>query len=120
MNMQSIPLLSVLVVGSASIALAADDPLKVAPQHYSLLLENDRVRVIEFKDQPGDKIPLHTHDGDYLVYFVAPMDRRFETPDGKAVEVEAPAGEARWLGPVTHTEENIGDEPAHVVIVEFK
>lgn len=98
----------------------ADDPLKAAPDNYALLLENDRVRVIEFRDQPGDKIPMHTHDSDYLVYFVAPMERRFEMADGKVVDVEAPAGEARWLGPVTHTEENIGSEPAHVVIVEFK
>ena len=98
----------------------ADDPLVVAPDNYKLLLENDKVRVVEFKDAPGDKIPMHTHAGDYLVYFVAPMDRRFELPDGKTVDVQAPAGEARWLGPVTHTEENIGTEDAHVIIVEFK
>ena len=108
-----------LLIGGTGAALA-DDPLQVAPDNYTLLLENDQVRVLEFKDQPGDKIPMHTHGSDYLVYFVAPMDRRFEMADGKTVDVQAPAGEARWLGPVTHTEENIGSEAAHVVIVEFK
>lgn len=98
----------------------ADDPVKVAPDHYQILLENDEVRVLEFTDQPGDKIPLHTHSKDYLVYFLAPMNRRFVLPDGKEVDVEAPSGEARWLGPVTHTEENIGTENARVLIVELK
>lgn len=108
-----------LVMLSPSFAYA-DDPVKVAPDNYKVLLNNDQVRVLEFTDQPGDKIGMHTHANDYLVYFVAPMKRRFGMPDGKMVDVEAPSGEARWLGPVTHTEENIGDEGAHVVIVEFK
>jgi quercetin dioxygenase-like cupin family protein len=98
----------------------ADDPVKVAPDHYKILLENDQVRVLEFTDQGGDKIPLHTHPKDYLVYFLAPMNRRFVMQDGKQIDVEAPAGEARWLSPVTHTEENIGTEDAHVLIVEPK
>lgn len=119
MKMWSVPFIGALSFAVTGAAIA-DDPLEVAPDNYTLLLENERVRVIEFKDQPGDKIPMHTHGGDYLVYFVAPMDRRFVMEGGKTVDVQAPAGEARWLGPVTHTEENIGSDPAHVVIVELK
>ena len=103
-----------------SLSRAADDPVKVAPDYYKVVLENDQVRVLEFTDQPGDKIGMHTHATDYLVYFVAPMKRRFTLPDGKTVEVEAAAREARWLAPVTHTEESIGTQGAHSVIVEMK
>ena len=107
------------VVALLATAALAQDPVEVAPDHYKVLLEDERVRVLEFKDQPGDRIPLHSHP-DYLVYFVEPMKRRFGSADGKTVDAEAAAGEARALKAVTHTEENIGDVGAHVLIIEFK
>lgn len=97
----------------------AQDPVEVAPDHYRVVLEDERVRVLEFTDQPGDKIAMHRHP-DYLVYFIEPMKRRFGSSDGKTVDVEVAAGEARSLKAVTHTEENIGDVGARVLIIEFK
>jgi len=34
---------------------AAPDPVSVAPEHYSVLLENDKVRVLEMRLKPGKK-----------------------------------------------------------------
>ena len=95
------------------------DVVQVAPDKYEVLLENDQVRVLEFRDQPGDKIPMHSHP-DYVVYFLKPMERRFSMPDGRTVDAKAQAGEARWLKAVTHAEENIGSEGAGVLIIELK
>ena len=37
------------------------DPLEVAPDHYKVIFENERVRVLSFHSSPGEKWPLHMH-----------------------------------------------------------
>ncbi len=108
-----------LLTGLGAQAAWAQDPVQVAPEHYTVLLDNDRVRVLEFRDQPGDKIPMHSHP-DYVAYFLEPMQRRCSFPDGRTVDAEAPAGEARWLKAVMHAGGNTGSAGAHVLIVELK
>ena len=39
----------------------AQDAVKVAPEHYKILLENEHVRVIENTLAPGEKDAMHTH-----------------------------------------------------------
>src|SRR5207248_2474521 len=39
----------------------AQDPLKASPQYYKILLENDRVRVLEYRLKPGEKEAMHSH-----------------------------------------------------------
>jgi hypothetical protein len=39
---------------------------------------------------------------------------------GESRDVHLEAGEVRWLGDQTHSGENIGDTPTHVVFVELK
>jgi hypothetical protein len=31
------------------------DPVASNPEHYRVVYENDRVRVLEYRDQPGDR-----------------------------------------------------------------
>nr|NIP31626.1 hypothetical protein [Candidatus Dadabacteria bacterium]NIQ16433.1 hypothetical protein [Candidatus Dadabacteria bacterium] len=45
----------------------AQDAVKVAPESYKVLLENDRVRVLEFQIKPGKKDAMHSHPA-YIVY----------------------------------------------------
>jgi hypothetical protein len=40
---------------------AALDALTAAPRHHTLLLENERVRVLDTRIAPGETVPLHTH-----------------------------------------------------------
>ncbi|HUJ42671.1 MAG TPA: hypothetical protein VLW52_03580 [Opitutaceae bacterium] len=37
------------------------DALQAAPLHHRLLLENERVRVLDTRISPGDTVPVHTH-----------------------------------------------------------
>src|SRR5712692_1061383 len=37
------------------------DPLVAAPQFHRLVLENDRVRILDVRNKPGDFEPLHKH-----------------------------------------------------------
>jgi hypothetical protein len=97
----------------------AQDPVQVAPDEYKVLLENDRVRVLEFQDKPSDKEGMHSHP-DYVVYVVSDFKRKFTQPDGNTLEVEGKAGQTLWRGAETHSGENIGTTATHVILIELK
>ena len=95
------------------------DPAKQSPQYYKVLLENDQVRVLEYRLKPGEKEPMHTHvEGVLYVFGDAKMRTTF--PDGRTTESSGGAGEAHWRNPVTHALENIGNTEAHALAVDFK
>jgi beta-alanine degradation protein BauB len=113
------PMIAVLLLAAGGTSTWAQDPVQVAPDNFKVLLENEQVRVLEFRDQPGDKLSEHSHPN-YLVYFFNPGKRAFVLPDGKRAQVEYEAGEVRWLKPVTHSEENTGTQGARTLIIELK
>jgi hypothetical protein len=53
---------------------ASLDALSAAPRHHTLLLENDRVRVLETRILPGDIVPVHTHCWPSVVYVLSWSD----------------------------------------------
>jgi hypothetical protein len=95
------------------------DPVKQSPQYYKVLLENDQVRVVEYRLKPGEKEPMHTHmTGVLYIFGDAKMKTTF--PDGRTAESSGGAGEAHWRNPVTHALENIGTTEAHALAVDLK
>ncbi len=100
-------------------ALIAQDVVDVAPGQFKVLLDNEHVRVLEFKMKPGDKQELHTHPATVHIE-LTPTKVKITNPDGKAVEVEGKEGEVIWVGPVKHIVENVGDNEIHGYIVELK
>ena len=100
-------------------ATFAQDAVEVAPEHYTVLLENDKVRVLEVKIKPGEKEAMHTHPATVHIEMV-PTKVKIGYPDGKSVELEGKKGEAIWVGPVKHTIENVGDTEIHAYIIELK
>ncbi|MFC5928233.1 cytoplasmic protein [Cryobacterium melibiosiphilum] len=100
------------------------DPVASNPEHYSVLFENDRVRVLEYSDTPGDATTPHSHPDSVMVTLSA-FTRRLSaeattTGIGPTLDVELPAGAARWLPAQTHSGENIGTTPTHTIFVELK
>ena len=95
------------------------DPVKQSPQYYKVLLENDQVRVVEYRLKPGEKEPMHTHTAGVLYIF---GDAKMKTtfPDGRTAESSGGGGEAHWRNPVTHALENIGTTEAHALAVDLK
>ena len=98
----------------------AQDSMVVAPQFHKVLIDNDKVRVLEVTLKPGDKIPMHSHPGGYVSIPLGPAKARFTTADGKSVDSEMKPGEARWSDPVTHSAENTGTAETKVIVVELK
>src|SRR3954464_9028952 len=96
----------------------SDDPALVSPDLYRVIFDNDRVRVLEYLDQPGDRTRPHRHP-DSVMYTLSTFRRRISS-GGRQVEVELPAGQVRWLDAQEHSGENIGDTPTHSIFVELK
>ena len=94
------------------------DPLTTNPDLYHLLFENDRVRVLEYLDQPGDSTRPHSHP-DSVMITLSSFRRRLRS-GGDEVEVELPALQARWLDAQEHSGANIGESPTHTIFVELK
>jgi quercetin dioxygenase-like cupin family protein len=103
------------------------DALTAAPQHHRLLFENDSVRVLDTRIEPGQTVPLHTHRWPAAHYILVPGEfvRRDEhgavTLDTRKTPVNHRAGDAVWSGPLgPHTLENVGETTIHIVSVEVK
>ena len=94
------------------------DPVETNPEHYAVVYENDRVRVLEYTDQPGDRTTPHAHP-DSVMHTLSAFRRRLHA-DGAHRDVDMPAGLTGWLPAQQHSGENIGDTPTHVLFVELK
>lgn len=96
----------------------ADDPTVTDPDKYKVVFENDRVRVLEYRDSPGARTSPHDHP-DSVMVTLSSFRRRLEL--GEVVrEVELQAGLTTWLPAQRHCGENVGDTATHVVFIELK
>ncbi len=94
------------------------DPAVTNPDHYQVVFENERVRVLEYKDEPGESTTPHQHP-DSVMYTLSSFRRRLVSGEVRR-EVEMRAGMVGWLPAQQHHGENIGDTPTHVIFVELK
>jgi quercetin dioxygenase-like cupin family protein len=94
------------------------DPAVTNPEHYQVVFENERVRVLEYRDQPGESTTPHHHP-DSVMYTLTSFRRRLVSGADQR-EVALTAGSVGWLPAQQHRGENIGDTPTHVMFVELK
>jgi beta-alanine degradation protein BauB len=99
--------------------MSQDDPVKVAPDSYKVLLENDQVRVLEVRIKQGAKSEMHSHPRSVAICL---NDQRlkFTFPNGKSEDADLKRGQAVWLDRLSHAVENIGTEDVSSVVVELK
>ena len=94
------------------------DPVETNPDHYAVVFGNERVRVLEYTDRPGERTTPHEHP-DSVMYTLSAFRRRLHGNDAHR-DVEMPAGLTGWLPAQRHAGENIGDTATHVLFVELK
>jgi beta-alanine degradation protein BauB len=95
------------------------DALKAAPEVSTLIMENDRVRVLDIKFKPGQITVMHSHP-DHVIYVLKDAKVKITLPDGTSNEVNLKAGQAIWMNAGQHAVENLSKTEAHNVIVEMK
>jgi len=83
------------------------DPPIVDKAHYSVMLDNEFVRVLRVHYGPREDGALHEHLLNRVVVYLND-------------QANAKADDVRMAGPATHTEKNAGDQPADRIAIELK
>lgn len=103
------------------------DALRAAPAQHRVILENERVRVLDTRIAPGERTPIHTHrwPAAHHVMSWSPFIRRDADGavlvDSRAAGVTAALGDVLWGAPLgPHSLENVGHAVLHIVSVEIK
>jgi quercetin dioxygenase-like cupin family protein len=99
--------------------VSAQDAVKTDPKHYSVVTENDQVRILKVHYGPHEKSIMHSHPATVAV-FLTDAKGQFAYPDGKKVDFAVKAGDAQYEAANTHLPENTGDAGMDVIVVELK
>jgi quercetin dioxygenase-like cupin family protein len=100
-------------------ALSAQDAVKVDPTHYSVVTENDQVRVLKVLYGPHEKSVMHSHPAAVAV-FITDATVQFSYPDGKKDSHTVKAGDSQFTPAGVHLPENMGEKGMEVILVELK
>jgi len=104
------------------------DAVIAAPKHHRLILENERVRVLDTRIPAGDTVPVHTHRWPAVYYSVRfshfirrDQDGNVTFDSRNALSTAPPRGTANFFECLPpHSVENVGDTEIHLVSVEWK
>lgn len=103
------------------------DALVAAPHHHALVLENDRVRVLDTRIASGDRTPVHTHRWPSALYILSwSQFVRYDAQgnvllDSRQVEALQAPPQALWSAPLPpHALHNVGAHDLHIISVEVK
>jgi quercetin dioxygenase-like cupin family protein len=118
---RSAALIACIVATTALFPLSgtAQDMAVTAGDQAKVLLDNDKVRVLELQMAPGAKTGMHSH-GDNIVYFVTGGESTQTNADGTSKKRQTKAGDIMWSGPVTHDTENTGKSSVKALVIELK
>jgi quercetin dioxygenase-like cupin family protein len=100
------------------------DALAAAPGSHRVLLDNDRVRVLEVTIAPGAREPEHTHQAESVMIVDEPAGIRYYA--GGALQFESrahpgPGVRVSWMEPEgPHSVENTDRRRYHAIRVELK
>ncbi len=104
----------------------AMDALLAAPASHRVLLDNDRVRVLEVVIEPGAREPEHTHRSASVMIVDEPARIRYYLGDVLRFESQARSGSppgvrVRWMEPEgPHSVENTDQHRYHAIRIELK
>ncbi len=105
---------------SSQIDTTAIDVVKVSPDKYRILLENEYVRVVEYSIKPGEKDNPHTHPRK-TSYILSGGTLRVYPENEKAFDYEEVEGVTEWADKTAkHYVENIGKTTITILLTEIK
>jgi hypothetical protein len=101
--------------------------MTAAPDHHTVILENERVRVLDTRLAPGEQTPVHAHQWPAALYVLSWSDFVRRDADGNLI-VDSRSWESRpgpseglWAEPlVPHSVQNVGGHDLHIIAIELK
>jgi oxalate decarboxylase/phosphoglucose isomerase-like protein (cupin superfamily) len=112
-------ILSVITCFCLAPIIVAQDAVKADPKHYSVVSENDRVRILKAHYGAHEKSVMHSHP-DVVAVFLTDGKITFHLPDGKSLDASGKAGDAQFVPAGVHSPVNVGDTPMDVIVIELK
>lgn len=103
----------------ASVGASAQDAVQTDGDKYKVVLENAQVRVLEYRDLPGNMTHLHKHP-EFVVVAMTPFRRQLHLPDGRTLTRDFKAGDVMYSAGQSHIGANVGSSPTHVLLIEMK
>ena len=100
----------------------AQDAVTVAPRSFRVVLDNDRVRVLEFKSRPGFGVcgeGMHSHP-DHVTVSLTEAKLKVTTGTGKVMFEDIPPGTVFYAPAEIHSAEIIGSLGTRSYIIELK
>ena len=98
----------------------AQDPMKVSTNVYKkILLENDKVRVMELEFKPGMTTPWHSHPN-HVIYALTGGKIEITEKGKTANAMTIKAGTAMYMPAVTHMGKNVGTTTIKLIVTEMK
>ena len=102
--------------------LLAQDAVTADPRSFRVVLDNERVRVLEYKSGPGFSVcgqGTHYHP-DRVTVALTDAKVRITSAEGKTAVREIPAGHVFFAPAETHSTENVGGSGTRIYIIELK
>jgi beta-alanine degradation protein BauB len=95
------------------------DPAKVASKNVKVVFENHRLRVLEVRVKPGEKVPMHSHPA-HLTLTLSDFKGKYVGKDGETRLGEGKTSAWSWTEPITHASENVGTTEILAFAIELK
>ena len=97
----------------------AEDAVTVAPDVYSVILENDKIRMLEIRTDPGATSELHSHPN-MALYAVTDCTWELTGEDGETILAELKAGDPFYMDATVHAAKDVGPSGSHAIAIELK
>jgi len=100
----------------------AQDAATSDPRSFRVVLENERVRILEYKSRPGLGVcgqGMHYHP-DRVSVSLTGAKSKVTNAEGRTVVRELPPGHVFFSPAETHSAENIGGSGTRTYIIELK
>lgn len=99
--------------------LLAQDAARVDPEHYKVVVDNDKVRVLRINYEPGEESVMHTHP-EGVVVFMSDTKGKMKTESGESMDMVMKKGDVIWTEQAKHQPKNAGNDPFEVIQIELK
>jgi len=99
--------------------LFAQDAAQVDPEHYKVVVDNEKVRVLRINYEPGEESVMHSHP-EGVVVFMSDSKGEMKTESGESLDMDMKKGDIMWTEEAKHQPKNVGDNPFEVIQIELK
>jgi quercetin dioxygenase-like cupin family protein len=104
---------------ASALPAGAQDVVAADPKHTKVEFENDQVRVLRYRYEPGEKSPMHGHP-DNVQIMLTDVLADVTTSDGASAPISGKAGETHWRPAGQHKVQNIGPKAFEGLLIEMK